>query len=146
TNLTPGNMYRAAFTASVLNARLGLEVLRQQGCPAKELVLTGGVLKTEESTQFAADLIARVLAIPVRVLPGGVEGTASGGGLLGRFALRRQTEPDLEYDAFLEGMLGDQKGRTFYPNADDVSVYNRMYEQHLKMLETVEPALIASLA
>jgi sugar (pentulose or hexulose) kinase len=145
TNLTPGNMYRAAFTASVMNARLGLEVLRGQGCPAQELILTGGVLKTKTSTEFAAQLIASALNITVRVLPGGAEGTAFGGGLLGLFALRRQENPSLEYGAFLEGMLGNEKGETFQPNAEDVEVYNRMYGQHLAMLKYVEPALITSL-
>ena len=145
TNLTPGNMYRAAFTSSVMNARLGLEVLREQGCPAQELVLTGGVLKTKTSTQFAAQLIASALNITVRVLPGGAEGTAFGGGLLGLFALRRQEDPSLEYGAFLDGMLGNEKGETFQPNAEDAETYDRMYGDHLAMLKYVEPELICSL-
>jgi sugar (pentulose or hexulose) kinase len=144
-NLLPGNLYKVAFLSSVFNARIGLDELRRQGCPANELILTGGVLKTDISTRFAAQLIASALNIPVRVLPGGEEGTAFGGGLLGLYAHRRQTEPQLGYEQFLDEMLGAEKGDVFQPDAADVAAYNGMYRQHLELLRRAEPALIASL-
>jgi len=145
TNLTPGNMYKAAFLASVFSSRLGLEELRRQGCPVSELTLTGGVLKTRTSTRFAASLIASAMNIPVRVLPGAEEGTAFGGGLLGLFAHRRLTEPGLGYGAFLRQMLGRQTGKVFMPNPEDARVYEGMYRQYQALLANVEPALIGAM-
>ena len=96
-NATPGNLVKAALLATVFNLRLGGEELERQGFPRKEIVLSGGLVKTPALGQVIAD----AFNTPVSILDGGSEGTAFGAALMAKYRVESLAGRGIAWPAFL---------------------------------------------
>ena len=139
----PGNAAKAALLATMFNLKRGSAVLDDQGYPRKELILTGGLVKTPGCGQILAD----VFNTPVTLLESADEGSCWGAAVMAKYRSLYHREGNESADGgfrddwatFLESV--QPKGRRrFEPNPEAVTIYEETYQRYTKLLE-LQPQL-----
>ena len=137
---TPANIVKAALLATVFNLKTGVQILQEQGVvQLREIVLSGGLVKTPGLGQIVAD----VFDCPVCLLTAADEGSSWGAAVLAAFRYACLHDKKQQWTTFVEE-LGAQRGldrRTVYvPTAEAVQDYQKVYAKYEK-LRALEPAL-----
>ena len=139
-NAKPGYAVKAALLSTMFNLRSGLEILDAQNFPRKELILTGGLVKSPELAQILAD----ALRTPVTVLSGAEEGTAWGAALLAKYRNAALNNTATDWPAFLAEHT-DAGQQHYSPNAQTVSKLDKVYQKYKRLL-AIHTSLDDSLA
>jgi sugar (pentulose or hexulose) kinase len=129
TNATPGNAAKAMLLATIFNLKLGSDVLDAQGYPRREIVLSGGLVKTPALGQLVAD----VFQTPVVILAGASEGSAWGAALLAAYRDRRIAGESASWEAFLAAHAQTPAHR-FTPRAVAAATFDRSYSRHRRLV------------
>ena len=131
-----GNACKAALLSTLFNLRKGLLLLESKGVQLTELGLSGGLIQTPECGQIVAD----VLGLPVRLLPGAEEGCAWGAAVLANFTRILQRQGDkCDWHDYLD-RIETAASRTFTPSPEQQEVYEESYSKYLQLLE-LQPQL-----
>jgi sugar (pentulose or hexulose) kinase len=134
-NATPGNVVKAALLSTVFNLKLGSEILEKQGYPRNEIILSGGLAKTQECGQIVAD----VFNTPVSLLESAEEGGAWGSAVMAKFRSEKLAGSDKDWSQFLKS-VSVEGHRRFEPKTAAVQVYESVYERYKKLV-ALQPAL-----
>ena len=129
TNATPGNAGKAMLLATIFNLRMGSDVLDTQGYPRKEIVLSGGLVKTPALGQLVAD----AFRTPVVILAGGVEGSGWGAALLAAYRDACRGGGTATWEAFLTRYAASPAHR-FTPRAGSAATLERSYARHRRLV------------
>ncbi len=129
-NMTPGNMAKAALLATMFNLKIGVNELTRQSFPRKEIVLSGGLTQTPALGRILAD----VFATPVVLMKSAHEGSAWGAALLARFRWLKMQGDSTEWGAFLRQYAVEQPMR-FMPQSANVEIYESMFKRYSRLLQ-----------
>lgn len=129
TNATPGNAAKAMLLATIFNLRLGSDVLDTQGFPRKEIVLSGGLVKTPALGQLVAD----AFHTPVVILDGASEGSAWGAALLAAYREARLAGKTGSWEEFLAGHARPPTHR-FTPRPAASATLDHAYARHRRLV------------
>ncbi|KAL7579647.1 hypothetical protein ACA910_021799 [Epithemia clementina (nom. ined.)] len=182
-NNQPGYVAKAALLSTLFNLKLGWEQFWQQqqqqqqhsddhpkknnNNAMREIVLSGGLVKTPECGQIVAD----VFQLPVTLLTAADEGCAWGACVLAQYRYQcwcddqeeqqqqqqlqsEQSQPSsspttMDWVNFLESKKMQQqqdsttttKPRSFVPDPEAVRIYEQVYQRYQLLLQQVEPVL-----
>jgi sugar (pentulose or hexulose) kinase len=138
-NATVGNIAKAALLSTMFNLRIGCNVLAEQGFPVNEIVLTGGLSKTEECGQ----ILSNVFDTPVTLLASADEGCAWGAAVIAKYRYLRASNQmyDTKWEAFLNAIASGIEKHKYLPNPKVVAVYDEMFQRH-KRLMVLAPEII----
>jgi sugar (pentulose or hexulose) kinase len=140
-NATPGNMVKAALLATVFNLRIGSGELDRQGFPRKEIVLSGGLVKTPALGQVIAD----AFNTPVSILDGGSEGTAFGAALMAKYRAERSAGETTESWAAFLARHSSGTPKRFTPRSASVRTLAGVFERYRRLV-AAQPNLDAAVA
>jgi len=129
TNGTPGNAAKAMLLATIFNLRIGSDVLDAQGFPRREIVLSGGLVKTPALGQLVAD----AFRTPVTILASAAEGSAWGAALLAAYRDRRRGGEAASWEAFLAAQPVPAVHR-FGPRAGPAAILERSLARHRRLV------------
>jgi len=129
-NLTVGNLIHLAFVLPFFGILHGLSQLAAEGVFPKRLIVTGGLTKSQD---YAGQMIADVLNLPVFIPQGAAEGTAYGAATLARFGYEKNSK--LEYLDFMDKLAAVQTGTTYSPRSPFNGIYANMYREYLELAE-----------
>lgn len=138
-NASRGSVAKAALLATLYNLRHGMDVLDAQGYPRKQLVLSGGLVRTPQVGQIVAD----VLNTPAVILQSASEGCAWGAALLAKYRDARIRGESRAWADFLAAHASGDAVR-FEPNPAAVAEYTRGYRRHQRLLQVI-PSLLEAL-
>ncbi len=113
-NASAGNAIRAALTSTIMNLKLGMEVLDEQGYPRTEVILTGGLTRTPELGQILSDVFGVQVSLP----RGSDEGTAVGAALLAAFRYATAKGQSSDWSEFVRASQNDSEYQ-YSPNQSD---------------------------
>jgi len=138
-NCKPGNLAKAALLATVFNLKIGCDILREQGYPLTEIMLSGGLTRTPALGQVIAD----VFRAPVRILKSAAEGSAWGAAWLARYRHQRLSGSTCDWSDFLKGF---QQGNEtcFTPNSDAAEPYETSYRRHRQLIQLTDSLMLGS--
>ena len=128
-NATPGNAAKAMLLATIFNLKLGSDVLDAQGYPRREIVLSGGLVKTPALGQLVAD----AFETPVVILDGASEGSARGAALLAAYRDRRRAGDPASWEEFLARHAPTPAHR-FTPRAAASAALARSFARHRQLV------------
>jgi sugar (pentulose or hexulose) kinase len=142
TNATVGNVAKAALLSSMFNLLIGCDVLRDQGFPRNEIVLTGGLSKTKECGQILCD----VFDTPVSLLSSAEEGCAWGAAVIAKYRYRRSTDDSYNGDwaTFLDSIAAGMTKDCFVPDPEKVAVYSEMFQRYKQLITLVPEIRLAT--
>jgi len=132
-NLTRGNVYRAAMEGATYALRNGFDALRAAGMTFDSIRLTGGGSHSASWRQMVAD----VFDLPVQV-PEQAEGAAFGGALQALWAFERGNGRDTAIADIARDHVSVDASTAARPNADAVAAYATHYKGFLKFLDTAQ--------
>lgn len=123
----PGLLARLLLESPCLTMRYGLEKLKPKIGAIRQVILTGGVLKSKDG--FAPQLFADVLGVPVIGRLGDEEGTAKGAAILAAYMVQVQSGNRAQSlaDFAKEQTVGEQQ--TWRPNPAHKELYDQRYQQ-----------------
>ena len=123
----PGIMARMLLESPCMTMRYGVENLKPKIGDVKQVILTGGALKSKGG--FAPQMFADILGVPVLGRTGDEEGTAKGAALLAAFMAQKQAaNTDQSLSEFCkEQTQGD--AHTWDPDTQRAKEYDARYQQ-----------------
>jgi len=137
-NAKPGNVAKAALLSTMFNLKLNCGVLKEQGYPMTEIVLTGGLTKTPECGQILAD----VFDLPVRLFESAEEGCSWGAAVMAQYRHRQALGDQRDWLTFLDSIVTEGRQQQFQPNAAAVGTYEKVFERYQKLM-ALQPQLTA---
>lgn len=139
-NSTAANAIRAALTATMMNLKIGMDILNDQGYRQTKLILTGGLTKTPELGQLLADVTETRVTLP----SGADEGTAVGAALLAKYRHEVINGSKEAWSEFLNS-LADGTGEAFEPgsSAEALAKYFLKYKSLIQRV-TANQCTVAS--
>lgn len=141
-NAKPGNVAKAALLSTMFNLKLGCKVLDEQGYPRTELLMTGGLSKTQDCAQILAD----VFNAPVTLLAAADEGSSWGAAVLAKFRHVRHSGSSMEWTDFLETVRTTTTTSNNYhyePIPSNVPIYETMFQRYQRLM-ALEPEISAA--
>jgi xylulokinase len=133
TNVTRGNLYRAAMEGASYTLRHGYDFLLGAGLRFDAIRLTGGGSHSPAWRQMIAD----VFELPVHV-PGQAEGAAFGAALQALWALDHAGGGHADIAAIAEQHVRLAPELSTRPDTDAAAAYRSHYGRFLRRLETVK--------
>ncbi len=117
----PEEIYRALIEGTAYGARMILETFERAGiCPAR-IMAAGGIAEKDEMTmQIYADVLGRPITVPNAPLS-----AARGSAIYASVAGGAYSDLSLASAA-----LAIREGKTYEPIPENVTVYNRLYEEY----------------
>jgi xylulokinase len=131
-NFTTGHLARSAMEAALFGLRYGLDAIRRNGVEPTTVHLTGGGAKSPLWRQMAADILGCTVCVPEIA-----EAAAFGAALKALWVLEDETGKS-SIASITEAHV-KLKDETISPNKDVQQVYNTVYENYLKAVNTVSP-------
>ncbi len=132
-NMQKSNILRSSMEAAILGMRYGLEAFEKVGFKSAEVRLTGGGSKSHTWRQIVAD----ILNLPV-VIPMIQEAAAFGAALQALWAYENIENKKNTINEIVNLHVKLDSENTHRPNPKSVKKYDRVYEEYLKYLNSVE--------
>ena len=126
----PEDVYRALIEATAFGCRVIIENFRKNGVPVEHLTVTGGISR---KNPFAMQLYADILNMPIEVINEEC-GSALGSAIFAAVAAGKACGG---YDTMTEAIqaMKSKNLKCYTPHADNVPVYNRLYEHYCSLYE-----------
>ena len=128
-NTRSENLLRSAVEGATFALRFGFDALSQLGISAREIVLTGGGVKSDTWRQIVAD----ICNAPVTVLKN-VEGAAFGAALQALAALDGE---DRDFNQLVGQHLDHDTARCCEPRPSAVNLYDDAYNEYQRAVEKI---------
>ena len=125
-NMKAGFIAKAALLSTIFNLKLNCGILKDQGYPMTELVLTGGLAKTPDCAQILAD----AFQLPVTLLASADEGCSWGAAVLAKY----RHNPKGDWANFLES-LNSKENKQFFPNEANAVVFESAFDNYSSLLD-----------
>ena len=121
----PEEIYRALIEATAYGTRMIVENFQKSGVPVNELYASGGI---SQKNAMAMQIYADVLNMPVRIAAS-KQGPALGSAIFAAVAAGKKAGG---YDDVFEAArdMGKVKDTVYMPIAENVSVYNKLYDEY----------------
>ena len=130
-NSVAANAIRSALMATMMNLRIGLEVLDEQGFPRTEMVLTGGLTKTPGTGQVLADATNTKVSLPT----GSDEGTAVGAALMAMYRYEQILNSNGSWSEFISKYSA--KSTTSFEPGDAVQACDDYFKRYRSLLQNL---------
>lgn len=121
----PEEIYRALIEATAFGTRKIIENYRQNGVEVEEYYAAGGISQKDPMTM---QIYSDIINMPIYIA-GSDQGPALGAAIFGAVAAGAGNGG---YDDISQaaGVMGKLRDEVYYPNADNVAMYDRLYSEY----------------